>query len=131
MNIVNVIYSCKEKSDDYRKLALNGMIVKLFHIPYYLFTFMISLFLLISAVVPALLLLTPIMAIIIGIINYFLMITSSLYGINALIRLKAKEKITNTFFIVHFVMHFILVLDVISIIFVYIKTRKVEKGCIE
>ena len=109
VNIINIIYSCKEKPDNYKKLIVNELFIKLFHIPYYLLTFIIGIALLASAIVPALLFITPTITIIIGIINYILMITSSSYGINALIRLKKSKKITNTFFIINSIMHLIFV----------------------
>jgi len=127
INIVNIVYSCTREANSYKKIALNGMVIKIFHIPYYLFTFIIGLVLVLSAVVPALIFFTPVMAIILAIINYVMMITSSSYGINSLIRLKAKGKITNTFFVVNIIMHLIFVLDFISSIIVYAKCKSVDK----
>lgn len=124
----NVIYACKCQGEnaDYR-LAFWEMVLKLAHIPFYLIVMAVSVLLTFSIVVPALLLMSPIIIFFLMMIDFFLMATTSVYGVNALVRAKRKGTVTGSFSLIHILLHFIFVLDVISSIFVFIQIRKQKK----
>lgn len=126
--ILNVINACKPKAEDTGALALTDMIVKLVHIPFYLMIFMIGVMSLVLMVVPIFTFISPIIAIMLAIIDYFLMLTSSAYGIRALILARKDGIISTKFMVLHVIMHFCFVLDIVSAIIVCIKLKKVKNN---
>lgn len=73
LNIVNALTYPKDKVND---LAFYDMLIKFVHIPFFLLIFGIGLLLLFAMVVPALIFFSPVMIMILAIIDYLLMITS-------------------------------------------------------
>lgn len=106
------------------ELALFDMLIKLIHIPFYVMVFVIGILSLFIAVVPALLLVAPIMIFILFVIDALLMLTSSMYGISALLKASKAGMITKKFMIVQIIMHCFFVTDIISSVIVFIKVRK-------
>ena len=125
---LNIINACLYKGEDAcYKLAFWTMLIKLVHIPFYLCVFVIGVCLLLAAVVPALLLVTPIMVFMLFLIDLLLMVTSSLYGMNALIRAARQGMVSKKFAVIGSILHFFFVTDVICSIVVYAKLRKGRK----
>ncbi len=121
-NIINTFFY-KGKHRIY-ELSLFNMLIKLIHIPFYLIVFLLGILSLFMAVVPALVLVTPIMIFILFFIDILLMLTSSMYGINALIKAFKAGLITGKFMILHIVMHCFFVTDIISSVIIFFKLRK-------
>lgn len=124
----NIIYACTCKGEDsYYHLAFWNMFIKLIHIPFYLFNCMIGVLFLFASVVPALTFVTPFIIFTLFFIDVLLMLTSSVYGISALIRAGHKQVISKEFAINNIILHFVFIMDVISSIILYIKVRKEKK----
>lgn len=123
--ISNIIYACMCKEEDsYYHLAFWNMLIKLIHIPFYLGVFLLGVLFLLVAVVPIFTLLSPILILILIFVDVFLMITSSLYGVNALIRASMKQVVSKKYMIINIILQFLFIADVISAIVLYIKVRK-------
>lgn len=123
--IINIIYSCTRNQSEYYKLALFNMIIKIIHIPFYIVIFLIatSLSVLLSWMVGPFIL---VFIIISAVLDYLLLLTSSSYGINALIRSLKTNHISTRFLVINIILHFIFVLDVLSSIVVFFKLRKIQ-----
>lgn len=126
--LLNIICACMDKGEEtYRRLAYWDMLTKLAHIPFYLAVFVLGVLLLLTIVVPAMVFVTPLMVGMLVVIDLLLMITTSLYGINALLKGCRRGLISKTYTIVHIVLHCFFVTDVISAVMIYFKLRKAEK----
>lgn len=114
--------------EDYEcRLTFYDMLIKLIHIPFYTGVFMIGLLLALAMVVPAFLLVSPILISFMAAIDFGLMLTSSMYGISAIVRQSRKNAISKRTASLHIVLHFIFVADVISAICIYRKSKKLKK----
>lgn len=123
--ISNIIYACICKGEDsYYDLAFWNMLIKLIHIPFYLVVFLIGVFFLFAAVVPVFTFVAPLLIFCLFLVDVFLMITSSMYGVNALIRAGRKQVVSKTYVIINIILQFLFVADVISAVVLYIKVRK-------
>lgn len=109
---------------DIKRSALFEMLLKLIHIPFYLVVFIVGLLFVGASVVPALIFVTPLLVFVLFIIDWFLMLTTSMYGINAMIRAGRERKISTKFAIVNILLHLFFVTDMISSVVVYCKLRK-------
>lgn len=126
--VSNVINAFKYSGDNASyELALFNMLMKIVHIPFYLAVFGIGVLFLFASVVPALLFVTPILILSLVVIDILLLLTSSMYGINAIRKARENDLITTKFATVNTLMHFFFVTDVISSIFVYLRIRKQRK----
>lgn len=110
--------------DTEEKLALYGMLVKLFHIPFYLAGFAAGILCLLVMVVPAFLFLSPAMIAILAAVEFFLMIVSSMYGISAVLRMTKKKELSKISAVVCLIAHFVFVADVISSVYLYRAIKK-------
>ena len=124
--IVNIVNAFTYKVEDAKKLAFWNMVIKLIHIPFYLIVFIAGVALLLAMVVPALVFVSPFLVAILAVIDFFLMLTSSAYGIHALIRAKKNDCVSVKFVVVHSILHLFFVTDVISAVIVFVKTRKMN-----
>lgn len=124
--VTNIVNAFTYKIEDAKKLAFWDMIIKLIHIPFYLIVFIAGVALLLAMVVPALVFVSPFLVAILAIIDFFLMLTSSAYGIHALIRAKKNGGVSVKFVVVHSILHLFFVTDVISAVIVFVKTRKMN-----
>lgn len=123
--VMNIINACLYKGEDaYYRLAFWGMLMKIIHIPFYLIVFLLGILFLLASVVPALVFVTPFMILMLVAIDLFLMITSSLYGMNALIRACKRRLVSKIYTVVQIILHCFFVTDVISAVMVYFKLRK-------
>ena len=127
--LLNIISACTDKREEaYRRLAFWDMMMKVAHVPFYLMMFVLGVLLLFTIVVPAMIVVTPLMVGILVVIDLLLMITTSLYGISALFRAWRRGLLSKTYTVVHIVMHCFFVTDVISAVMICFKLRKTEKG---
>lgn len=123
--VSNIIYACICKGEDsYYHLAFWNMLIKLIHIPFYLGVFLLGVLFLLLAVVPFFTLLSPFLILILILVDVLLMITSSMYGVNALIRAGMKQVVSKKYVIINIILQFLFIADVISAIVLYIKVRK-------
>ena len=124
--VTNIVNAFTYKIEDAKKLAFWDMVIKLIHIPFYLIVFIAGVALLMAMVVPALVFVSPFLVAILAVIDFFLMLTSSAYGIHALIRAKKNGVVSVKFVMVHSILHLFFVTDVISAVIVFVKTRKMN-----
>lgn len=126
--VSNIVNACLYKGENAGyQLAFWNILIKLVHIPFYLIVFSLGILFLLAMVVPALVFFSPIMIMLLTAIDFFLMITSSMYGINAIIRAARKGYLSKKFALLHIILHFFFVTDVISAIIVYIKLKKEKR----
>lgn len=116
LNIVNALTYPKDKVND---LAFYDMLIKFVHIPFFLLIFGTGLLLLFVMVVPALIFFSPLMIMILAIINYLLMITSSMYGISAVVRLEQSGRLEKGKGLIYLVLHLAFVVDFLSAVSLY------------
>lgn len=107
---VYILYAVFTKASP-ASLAFWNMVVKLCHIPFYIFIFIFGIGVMIA--IPLL-----------WLIDAILMFTSSSFGISAILRAKSQGHISTTFLVVNIFCHLIFVADVISAVVVYRKLRK-------
>lgn len=123
--VSHIIYACICKGEDsYYDLAFWNMLIKLIHIPFYLCIFLIGVFFLVVMVVPVFSLLSPLLIFCLFLVDVFLMITSSMYGVSALIRAGKKQIVSKPYVVINIILQFIFVADVISATVLYIKLKK-------
>jgi len=105
------------------KLAFNDMIIKLIHIPFYLCIFVIGALSIMVMVVPAFLFISPMIVMVLFLVDCFLMLTSSMYGISAAIKSSKEGVISKKSALSHIIFHCIFVTDVISAVILYRKIK--------
>ena len=125
MNIVNA-WMYKGEDDCYR-LALFDMLIKLLHIPFYLLVFLTGVLMFMVMVVPALVFVSPFIIFMLFVVDLFLMITSSMYGVSALVKAARQGKVSKKYAVLHGILHFLFVTDVISAICVFVKMSVVRR----
>ena len=103
------------------------MLIKLIHIPFYILVFLIGILSLFVAVVPALVLVTPIMIFVLFVIDVLLMLTSSMYGISTLLKACKTGMISRKFMVINIIMHCFFVTDIISSIIVFVQLKRRSK----
>ena len=125
LNIINAwIY---KGEDDCYRLAFFDMLIKLLHIPFYLLVFLIGVLMFMAMVVPALVFVSPLIIFMLFMVDLFLMITSSMYGVSALVKAARQGKVTKKYAVLHGILHFLFVTDVISAICVFVKMSTVRR----
>ncbi len=126
--IMNIINAFRYKSETAAKdLAFYNMVIKAVHIPFYLAVFGIGLIFILASVVPALIFFSPFVVITLFTVDIFLMFTSSMYGVSAIIKAAAEGTISKKSAVKNAIMHFVFVLDIISAVNVYKKIKSVNK----
>lgn len=95
------------------------MAVKLMHIPFYVGVFVIGMLLILAMVVPAFLIVSPILVGVLAAVDVCLMLTSSMYGISVIVRLLREGRIAKGFALLHIILHLFFVADVISAVWLY------------
>lgn len=127
--ILNIINAFLDKGEDagYR-LAFWNMLIKLLHIPFYVLVFFLGVLLFVSMVVPALVFLSPIMIAMLFVIDMFLMITSSMYGVNALLWAVKQGEVSKTYAVIFGILHFFFVMDIISAICVFARMKREKRN---
>ena len=123
--LLNIINACTYKDEEAcYKLAFWNMLIKLLHIPFYLCVFVLGVMFLLAAVLPVLTFITPFIVFMLFVIDLFLMITTSTYGVNALIRAGHKGIVSKKYAVAMSILHFFFIDDVISSIIVYLNIKK-------
>lgn len=122
--ILNIINAFTYKAENEGQLAFWDMLIKLIHIPFYLIVFVVGAVFLLAMVVPALLFVSPFLVFMLAVIDFFLMLTSSSYGIHALIRAKQSGRVSVKFAVIHSILHLFFVMDVISAVIVFAKLKR-------
>lgn len=107
-----------------RKLAFYDMVIKLFHIPFYLCVFVVGIVCIVAMVVPAFVLVSPLIIMMLFVIDCFLMLTSSMYGLSAAIKSSRQGMISKKAALLHGIFHCIFVADIISAIILYRKIKR-------
>lgn len=127
LNIINAFTYSGENAG--YELAFWNMLIKLIHIPFYIAIFFMGVLLLLASVVPALIFFTPFMVLCLIIASAILMIATSMYGVNALLRERRMGRISTVYLVGMIVMHLCFVLDTIAsvILFVQMRTRKSKR----
>lgn len=124
-NMINAwIY--KDENVCYR-LAFFDMLIKLLHIPFYLLVFFVGVLMVMAMVVPALVFVSPFIAFMLFLVDLLLMITSSMYGASALVKAVRQGKVSKKYAVVHGILHFLFVTDVISAVCVFVKMAAIKK----
>lgn len=98
-----------------KQILFWSMLLKICNIPIFLFVFAIGLFLFV-VIIP----LIPLLFL----FDLFLMLSTSMYGINGIIQCGKERCLSQKVVIVNVVLHFIFCADVISSIYCYIRSRK-------
>ncbi len=110
--ISHIIYACICKGEDsYYDLAFWNMLLKLIHIPFYVVVFLVGVFFLLAAVVPVFTFVAPVLIFFLFLADVFLMITSSMYGVNALIRTGRKQTVSKTYLVINIILKFLILMD--------------------
>lgn len=125
MNIWNA-FTYQEDKASY-KLAYYDMVIKLVHIPFYIGVFLIGVVSMLAMVVPALIFISPIIMLCLSGIDFFLMMTSSMYGINAVLKASKEGILSKRLFNLHTILHCIFIADMISAIILFTKFKKYYK----
>ena len=97
-----------------RKLALAGMIIKLFHIQNYIVLFFGAIFLF----------MIPLVTVVIWVFDVMSITLSGLVGLAAVLRCRVEGRLTNKAAIVNGILQFVFCADVISVIWVYRNTKE-------
>lgn len=125
LNIWNA-FTYSQEEDTGHKLAFYDMLIKLVHIPFYFFVFVIGACLILAMVVPALVFVSPIVVTMLACIDFFLMVTSSMYGVSAAVRLSRRGGLSKMSAFVYSLFHFFFVADVISAILLFRKSKRMS-----
>lgn len=122
MNIWNAFTFPED--DGGHRLAFWDMLLKLVHIPFYAGVFVIGVVLFFAMVVPVLTFISPIIIIILAAIDYFLMLTSSMYGISAAIKAAKKGILSRLSAGLYSIFHCMFVADLVSAVLLHGKIKK-------
>ncbi len=123
--VMNIVNACLYKGNNAcYELAFFNMIIKLLQIPFYLVVFLSGAAMFLAMVVPALIFISPVIIFILFVIDLLLLITTSMYGVNALVRAGKQGIMSKKSALVHGILHFFFVADVISSVWVFVKVRK-------
>lgn len=123
--LLNIWNACTypRKEDAGKGLAFYDMLIKLVHIPFYVGVFALGVLFALVMVVPALWFISPMLILCLVIVDFFLMLTSSAYGISAAVRLLKKGSISKKAALLYILLHLIFVMDVLSAVSLYRKSR--------
>ena len=120
---MNIACACCWKGEAER-LAFWDLLIKLAHIPFHLTLFLVGLLFLLAMVVPALIFVSPIVAMVFAVICWLLMLTTSSYGLNAVVRGKREGTLSGRAAAVLGILHLFFVADVIGAVILLIRLRK-------
>lgn len=94
------------------------------HIPFYLMVFSVGVLMVMAMVVPALVFVSPFITFMLYLVDLLFTITSSMYGASALVKAVRQGKVSKKYAVVHGILHFLFVTDVISAVCVFVKMSK-------
>ena len=124
ISVTGVICSCNETSN---KLVKSALITKLALIPFYVLFFIVGIGMAVAAVLPLFTMLSFFAIILLAVIDYLILIDSSLYAVQAIIKAGSDGYLTKTETILYSILSFVFCLDVVAIIVVTIKCNKAAK----
>lgn len=126
VNIINAfLFPRKTKASE---LALFGMLLKLVHIPFYVFVFifgMISFGAL--AIMPGNIITAPIMVLVLFIIDVALMATSSMYSLSAVLKMVFAKEIKIGTAVILGIFSFVFITDIVCSVIIFVKTKNRKK----
>ena len=114
-----ILYPLRTKSLTALELARWDLIIKLCHIPVYVFLFLFSLLILLAIAAPAVLMMALFGIPSIIVMELVMMLTSSCYGFRALRKARQEGLADKKWATIHTIAHCIFVLDVISAFLVW------------
>lgn len=125
LNIRNAFTYAGENAP--RKLAFFDMMLKLVHIPFYFCVFLVGAIFLLAMVVPAFVLISPLIVVTLFVVDGLLMLTTSMYGISAAVKAAKSGMLSRRTAILNGLLHCLFVADVISAIVLYRKIKNSEQ----
>ncbi|MBQ8626977.1 MAG: hypothetical protein IJ419_12510 [Agathobacter sp.] len=125
LSVVNAIFYKGE--DISYKLAFWSMVIKLVHIPFYVFIFICGIMMLPASLLTILVVVAWAVYLMLFVIDYIFLLSSSAYTIKAIWTAKKQGKVRGVTAIVLTFFSFIFVTDIICAIIIYIITRKYKK----
>lgn len=126
INIMTII-SARIEKDEFKKLAFINMMLKIVLIPFYALIFFMGFgFTAILSITGIGIFLAPIIFLVLGIIDYIVLLTTSSFGTSAIRIIRKKNVCPDKSFIGIQICHYLFVLDVIASVVLYIKVRRVE-----
>ena len=127
INVITIISACVEK-ENYKSLALTNMLLKILMIPVYitvlLFVFTGGMLLSMTGIG---IIFYPIVIGIAFVLDYFLLVTTSSFGLSSIRIIKKNNLTTKKTYNILAICHFFFVIDVIASIILYINVRKLSK----
>ncbi len=124
----NIVSAWSDEEDCYYKSAFRGMMIKVAHIPFYLAVFCLAVVYLFMMVIPALGAMVPFIIYHFVLVDLFLMVTSSMYGVSVIMKAKKRGLVSTRWANANIAMHFLFVIDLISAAIVYIKMKSIERS---
>lgn len=124
VSVTGVICSRNEPS---QKLVKSALITKLVLIPFYILFFIVGIGMAFAAVLPIFTGLSIIVIILLAVIDYLILIDTSIYAVQAIIKAGSDGYLTKTETILYSILSFVFCLDVVAIIVVTIKCNKAAK----
>lgn len=124
--ILNIIHAWTYKSEDsYKNLAFWNMLIKLVYIPFYIIIFIMEMCLLVSIFFAGI---GRDFASELIVFGLYLMIVPSMYGVSAVVQARKRGLVSTAYAVVHSILHFVLVADMISAIVLYAKMEKIHRN---
>lgn len=118
--ILNIINAWIYKGEDaYYRLALFGMLLKIAHTPLYGSMYLVAFGMLVTMLFPPLGTFVISTLLIVFAADLLIMITSSMYGVSALVRAAKEGKVSKGFAVANGILHFLVVVDVFSAVCVF------------
>ena len=124
ISVTGVICSRTEPS---QKLVKSALITKLVLIPFYVLFFIVGIGMAFAAVLPIFTGLSIIVIILLAVIDYLILIDTSIYAVQAIIKAGSDGYLTKSETIISSILSFVFCLDVIAVIAVTIKCSKAVK----
>lgn len=126
LGVINMIYPfiMLINKEDSRNLFFWDMLIKLFIIPIDIIVFIMG----VGGTILVFIFGGWMLGILAFLVNSFLLLSSSMYGVCGIIKAATEKKITVKTVVFNTIFHFCFCLDVISSIVMYLKVRKKEKA---
>ena len=112
--LANIVFAFRNKDLQIQDLARWDLIIKVCHIPFYIFVMLVGCLLALAIVAPAVLFMAVMVIPVLVVVDVLLMLTSSCYGFSAIRRAKAEGALSPDAALRHTAAHCMFVADVIS-----------------
>ncbi len=125
-NIVNaLLFPRKTKASE---SALFGMLLKIVHIPFYVFVFIFGMMSFgVLAIMPGNIITAPFMVLVLFIIDVALMATTSIYSLSAIFKMVLAKKMRISTALILGFFSFIFITDVICSVIILVKVKKCDR----